>query len=141
MKNTILRACGWGILFLSLMHVGTIRKKDDPIVKTQTDPITYKAKMEEIKDGVKGAPSPSLKFYGKYDGEEQFYTAEPMEEDLSEEEALLMGDWEPSGTEERLEDEEESYWWYDDEEAEETEEGGETSAETETEWVGLGDRQ
>lgn len=54
------------ILFLSsVVNLGTVRKKEDPILDTQTNPIGYKQKMEEIKDGEKGAPSPSFKHYTK----------------------------------------------------------------------------
>jgi len=58
-----------------MLNVGTVRKDFDPITKTQTDPIAYKKKMEEIKDGVKAAPKPSFKFYNKSD----FLTLPPME--------------------------------------------------------------
>jgi hypothetical protein len=51
-------------VFLAL-NAGAIRKNDDPIVKTQTDPISLKDKLEETKDGVKGAPTPSFAYYGK----------------------------------------------------------------------------
>ena len=50
---------------LALLQMGTIRRKEDPILKTQTDPILYKQKMDEIKDGEKGAPSPSFRHYDK----------------------------------------------------------------------------
>ena len=43
----------------------TIRRKDDPVLKTQTDPISFQQKAEEEKDGKKGAPTPSFKFYEK----------------------------------------------------------------------------
>lgn len=44
---------------------------------TQTNPIAYKDKMEELKDGEKGAPSPSYKFYPK----DRFLTDPPMEKE------------------------------------------------------------
>ena len=53
-------------LFLTaslFLHLAAVRKKEDPILKTQTDPIAYKEKMEEIKDGEKGAPAPSMERY------------------------------------------------------------------------------
>jgi len=46
-----------------LLLTGAVQKKENPILKTQTDPIAYKAKMEELKEGEKGAPSPSLRHY------------------------------------------------------------------------------
>ena len=48
-----------------LLNSGTIRRKPDPVLKTQTDPISYNQKMEETKDGVKGAPMPSFKLFPK----------------------------------------------------------------------------
>ena len=53
------------VIVMSSFNLGTILDKKDPITKTQTDPISYKDKMEEIKDGEKGAPSPSFEFYPK----------------------------------------------------------------------------
>lgn len=47
-----------------ILNSGTVRKKEDPIRDTQTDPIAYNKKMEEIKDGEKGAPTPSFQYYG-----------------------------------------------------------------------------
>ena len=35
------------VLLTGLLHVGLIRKSEDPILKTQTDPILYKEKMEQ----------------------------------------------------------------------------------------------
>ena len=61
-----------GVLFI--LNVGAIRKNEDPIARTQTDPISYKQKLEETKDGVKGAPSPSFKYYEK----EAFMVKSPM---------------------------------------------------------------
>ena len=48
-----------------LLNLGTVRKKPNAILRTQTDPIAYKDKMEEIKDGVKGAPQPVWTLYSK----------------------------------------------------------------------------
>ena len=55
---TLILACG-------ILNLGTIRKKDDPIARTQTNPITFKQKQEELKDGPKGAPAPSFTLYPK----------------------------------------------------------------------------
>ena len=52
-------------MLLSLVNMGTIRRKDDPVKKTQTDPITLKAKTEELKEGPKGAPTPLWNLYPK----------------------------------------------------------------------------
>lgn len=56
-----------GASVFMLLNMGSIRKQEDPIVNTQTNPILYKEKMEEIKDGEKGAPSPTFKYYEKAD--------------------------------------------------------------------------
>ena len=66
--------CPMVLVLLSVLNIGTIRKKDDPILKTQTDPILYKEKMEEIKDGEKGAPEPAWRLYPKA----KFNTETPM---------------------------------------------------------------
>ena len=70
------------VLFLFVgLNLGTIRKQDDPILNTQTNPILYKEKMEEIKDGEKGAPSPSFTHYTKQD----FLSESPVEPVIPEE--------------------------------------------------------
>ena len=100
------------ILLMSLLQVGTIRKEEDPIKRTQTEPILFKQKMEEQKDGVKGAPTPSFNYYGKekflieppYEGEnESEEISQPPSEDLevdaededmeNGEDAEDSGDW------------------------------------------------
>lgn len=48
-----------------MLHTASIRKNEDPIARTQTDPIELKEKLDELKDGVKGAPAPSFKYYEK----------------------------------------------------------------------------
>ncbi|MDP3920904.1 MAG: hypothetical protein Q8R76_08885 [Candidatus Omnitrophota bacterium] len=58
-----------------LTNLATVRKDDDPILKTQTNPISYKKKMEELKDGVKGPPSPSYVIYSKIN----FFVDPPMD--------------------------------------------------------------
>ncbi len=59
-----------GIVIASLMNLATIRKKDDPISNTQTSPIALNAKIQELKEGPKGAPTPSFQLYEK----SQFFT-------------------------------------------------------------------
>jgi len=68
------------LLCLGILQLGTIRQAEDPILKTQTEPISYKAKLEETKDGVKGAPAPSMTFYGN----ETFYIDSTVEEQKDE---------------------------------------------------------
>ena len=53
------------LCLIGILHSGTIRKERDPVEETRTSPIAYKAKMEEIKDGVKGPPTPSFTLYSK----------------------------------------------------------------------------
>ena len=43
--------------------MGAIAKKQDPIVATQTDPIDYKEKQKEEKEGKKGPPVPSIDLF------------------------------------------------------------------------------
>ena len=75
---------------------GTIRRTEDPIRDTQTAPIGYQQKMEEDKDGKKGA----LLYSVKYNPSDEFLTAPPVageeEEAAGEitEEAVPAGaDW------------------------------------------------
>jgi hypothetical protein len=56
--------------------MGVINKEFNPINENQTDPISLKKKMEELKDGQKGAPTPSFKFFDKENAE--FQTKDPM---------------------------------------------------------------
>ena len=79
MKARIAPAVSLVILLAGLMSLATVRKKEDPILNTQTSPIAYQEKMEEIKDGEKGAPTPSFKLYPG----EKFMTASPVEEKVS----------------------------------------------------------
>lgn len=61
---------------LAGVHVGTVRRTDDPIRNTQTDPIAYQQKMEEEKDGKKGPSSYSV----KYNPSDTFFVAPPFDE-------------------------------------------------------------
>lgn len=76
----------------SFLSIAAIYKKDDPIVKTQTDPILYEQKQEEIKEGVKGAPQPVWRVYPKY----RFLVEPPFTQQREEapEEQLPLP-WEP----------------------------------------------
>ncbi|HTL46652.1 MAG TPA: hypothetical protein VL688_01180 [Verrucomicrobiae bacterium] len=69
----------WVLLFVLVSSVvidtGVIRKDFDPIKNTQTDAISLKQKEEETKDGVKGPPTPSFKFYKRTD----FLVKTPMQ--------------------------------------------------------------
>lgn len=72
------------ILGLALLCMGSIRKNEDPVVVTeaQTGAISYKQKAEEEKDGVKGAPAPSMTFYAH----NKFMTASAVKDRKTEEE-------------------------------------------------------
>ncbi len=65
-----------------ILQTGAIRKNQDPIKDTQTEPIAYSDKQEALKDGEKGAPAPSFKFYEK----ENFLVRTPTQ--TSDEEVL-----------------------------------------------------
>jgi len=105
------------LFVLVFLNLGTIRKEKTALEKTQTDPITYQKKMEEIKDGPKGPASPSLKFYPQ----EKFLADPPMEEekDKSDQEvgfeALPEDVKEGAGAEEVQDGEAvpEEDWWVD----------------------------
>ena len=71
-----------------MINLGTIRKKENPILKTQTNPIAWKDKLEEIKDGVKGPPAPSWKLYPK----SRFQTEDLIHHQGSESEPRGAGD-------------------------------------------------
>jgi len=73
-----------GVCLLSLINMGVIRKKENPITATQTSPIAYKDKVEELKDGEKGAPLPSMLLYSKW----EFFTDAPYEKSKDEEGSL-----------------------------------------------------
>ena len=70
MKKAFVLLSAAGILGTSFLNLGVIHRKEDPILKTQTDPVLYKQKEEEMKEGPKGAPTPSFNLYPK----ERFFT-------------------------------------------------------------------
>ena len=87
--NTFLSAFLW--IVLVFLQIAAIRKNEDPILATQTSPIAYKDKMEEMKDGQKEAPKPSYEFYHR----EKFMAGSNL--DKKEEPAgALKGDRIPS---------------------------------------------
>ncbi|HOW58206.1 MAG TPA: hypothetical protein PLO78_00615 [Candidatus Omnitrophota bacterium] len=61
------------VLAMTVLHLGVIRRNEDPIRDTQTDPILYEQKMEQEKDGVKGA----LLYHVKYNPKEKFFIDPP----------------------------------------------------------------
>lgn len=67
MKQKFIRTIGFVCFaFWACALMGSIRKNQDPILETQTSGILHKDKMEEIKDGEKGAPTPSFKLFDKF---------------------------------------------------------------------------
>lgn len=66
-------------LFLALgsafLSVGTVVKKKDPVLETQTGPIGYAEKAKEEAEGKKGPPAPTLELYPK----ERFLIEGPVE--------------------------------------------------------------
>lgn len=66
------------LIFLSVLaglNLGTVRKSEDPIRDTQTNPILYQQKMEEEKDGKKGPLLYHVKNYPR----ESFFIDPPFE--------------------------------------------------------------
>jgi hypothetical protein len=111
------------------MHIAAIRREEDPVLKTQTEPILYKQKVEEEKDGVKGAPTPSFRYYEK----PQFLSEAPIDQKKEETAPLPLPDTTEEGIEaqdetgDEAETEEEAEDWWDWEE--DGEDGGEESSE------------
>lgn len=65
-------------IFLSViagLNLGTVRKAEDPIRDTQTNPILYEQKKEEEKDGKKGP----LMYHVKNNPREAFFIDPPFE--------------------------------------------------------------
>ena len=114
------------IFLIGVFNLATIRKQEDPIEKTRTQPIAFKAKMEEIKDGVKGAPSPSYTLYKR----SAFLSDSPMKAGLEIAENEDIG--KPPEITEVAQKEEgsEEDWWVDelDEEKDPTDEGSEKTS-------------
>ncbi|MBN1688799.1 MAG: hypothetical protein JW893_06830 [Candidatus Omnitrophica bacterium] len=107
------------VVIVGLFHMGTVRKKEDPIRNTQTDPVAYKAKQEELKDGPKGAPAPSLKFYEK----EEFLIEPPMKDQGIGRGEEVLDEFVESWEDETLDYEEgtlEEDWWFEEWDEEET---------------------
>lgn len=69
------------IIGLAALNVATIRREEDPIRKTQTDPIAYQQKLEEEKGGKKGPLAYSM----KYNPSDAFLTATPVASSQNEE--------------------------------------------------------
>ncbi len=64
MKQAFLLLFLAGFIFVPQSAHASIRKQEGAVNKNQTEAISLKQKLEETKDGPKGAPSPSMTFYG-----------------------------------------------------------------------------
>ncbi len=82
---------------LAILNLGTVRKAEDPIRDTQTNPILYEQKKEEEKEGKKGP----LLYNVKNNPREAFFIDPPYEKDgkSSTEDAMTEVAKEPVGTE------------------------------------------
>jgi len=85
---------------LAGLNLASIRKAEDPIRDTQTNPILYKQKMEEEKDGKKGPPLYSV----KNNPHDTFFVDLPYE---TEKEVSAS----KAATEETVASEETTGWW------------------------------
>lgn len=63
------------VFALGALNLGSIRRTEDPIRDTQTNPILYEQKKEEEKDGKKGP----LMYHVKYNPRESFFIDPPYE--------------------------------------------------------------
>ena len=63
------------VLGMAALNLGTVRRTEDPIRDTQTNPILYQQKMEEEKDGKKGP----LLYHVKNSPRETFFIDPPYE--------------------------------------------------------------
>lgn len=107
------------IILFACLNSAALLRKDNPVAKTQTDPIRWEDKQEELKEGVKGAPSPSMKFYAN----ETFLVDAPVDKNTDEDAHLYTSEAEPSEASLRSEDERSAdFWWTD---SSESGEGGE----------------
>lgn len=50
-------------VLVAFLSVGAIAKKQDPILKTQTDPVDYREKQKEEREGKKGPPVPTIELF------------------------------------------------------------------------------
>lgn len=76
------------LMVILVLHAGAIRKERDIITETQTDPISLKKKLEEIKDGEKGPTTPTFEFYEGKD----FQTKAPVDNKPEAADSLAVKD-------------------------------------------------
>ncbi len=83
---------------LAGMSLGSIRKSEDPIRDTQTNPILYEQKKEEEKDGIKGA----LLYHVNNSPHETFFIDPPFEKEKKSSSKVVATEETPAET---------SGWW------------------------------
>lgn len=83
----------FSVLAVAFLSLGTVIKKKDPVLETQTGPIGYAEKAKEEAEGKKGPPAPTLELYPK----ERFLAEGPVEKgkispvDLGDKEKVETG--------------------------------------------------
>ena len=101
------------ILAIAFLSLGTVVKKKDPVLETQTGPIGYLEKAKEEAEGKKGPPVPTLELFPK----ERFLAEGAMEKgksslaNLEEKEGTEAELWlEEEGNEQDETEREEGLW-------------------------------
>ena len=93
----------WFLIFVSVLaglNLGTVRKAEDPIRDTQTNPILYEQKKEEEKDGKKGP----LMYHVKNNPRESFFIDSPIGKEKKSSPKEFVTEQAPSSAET-------SSWW------------------------------
>lgn len=89
------------ILGIALLSMGTVLKKKDPVLKTQTGPIRYSEKAKEEAEGKKGPPVPTLELYPQerflVEGPVKKGKSSPVTQEESEAELWLEEETEEEG--------------------------------------------
>ena len=85
---------------LAGLNLGTVRKAEDPIRDTQTNPILYEQKKEEEKDGKKGP----LMYHVKNNPREAFFIDPPFEKETKSSSEEIVTENAPSS-------EDTAGWW------------------------------
>ena len=66
---------GFFFLTLSFLSLGAVVQKKGPVLKTQTDPVSYAEVAKEEAEGKKGPPAPTFELFPK----EHFLVDDPVE--------------------------------------------------------------
>ncbi len=106
------------VIITGFLNLGAILKKEDHIAATQTDPILYEKKMEELKDGEKGPSMPKIEYYKKAD----FLSKTPVATQGNEQasvETVRPSEWPeelPAEVGKEKAETSDEYWWIDEDE-------------------------